>query len=624
MSNRKDFYFREQVTEAELDSAFADLEDADHNLTGDLGFVGVVANAVVSQHAPVPDLTVDVSGPGAIYDQLGQRIFFSALQTVNLGADDNGVATVVSAAGKEKVVSLFAKFDRALSDPRIDGNSLTVFFRRDESFKFVVAQGGEANAGGAIPPPLRSDAILLADITRRFNQVQILAADISTARRQDAFALAGAPRGIRRGRALEAISDLLGYYNAHASGAADRHAAAALDYAGGPNWLDGTANPATTVDAQLDKIVADLAVGPGSTRVLAVASPGQPNALAAGSVQSHFDSLLGFLNGHVTAATAHPAAAISYGGGPAWRDGTANSAAAVEAQLDKIINDLAADAGATRIGSPARPDWLDGVSNPTASVFEAMAKLVTDLVAQAAAGDGAGRVGARASGHLVAGTVRSQLDALDSTSVRTNVPNAFTATQTLNGADGDASAAMATTSLPQVRKLLWEIHGPAYSYRFYAGIRALELVVNAKWVGAQWAKDIGATASSKLLLNNNELQVFADDGSASPFNDDSWKFAVSFALNQSAQTLDIGGNWVSAGPTETYAGAFNPGGVSIMGGSCSFRKQFPATPSSITFTLTSQVGFTGLPAAIAPTPVGTGVFTGASNPGNFFCRVRAS
>src|ERR1700759_4565018 len=117
MSNRKDFYFRQRVTEAELDAAFADLEDADHHLVGDLGFVGVLAGAVVSPHAPVPDLTVDVSGPGTIFDPLGQRVFFSALQNVNVAADDNGVSTAVSAAGKERVVSVFALFDRSLSDP---------------------------------------------------------------------------------------------------------------------------------------------------------------------------------------------------------------------------------------------------------------------------------------------------------------------------------------------------------------------------------------------------------------------------------------------------------------------------------------------------------------------------
>lgn len=37
-----------------------------------------------------------------------------------------------------------------------------------------------------------------------------------------------------------------------------------LTYAGGPNWADGTPNPATTVESQLDKIVSDLASETGS------------------------------------------------------------------------------------------------------------------------------------------------------------------------------------------------------------------------------------------------------------------------------------------------------------------------------------------------------------------------
>jgi hypothetical protein len=76
----------------------------------------------------------------------------------------------VSAAGKERVVAIFLMFDRELSDPRVDGNSLKVFFRADESFKFSVVQGAEAAAADAIPPALRADAILLADVIRRFEQ----------------------------------------------------------------------------------------------------------------------------------------------------------------------------------------------------------------------------------------------------------------------------------------------------------------------------------------------------------------------------------------------------------------------------------------------------------------------
>lgn len=168
----------------------------------------MLANAAVSPHAPVPNLTVDVSGPGIALDQLGRRLFFSAHQTVNVAQDDNGVSTDASAAGKEKVVSIFWRFDRVPSDPRIDGNSNTVFFQEDEGFQFVVVQGAEAAAGQAVPPALRADAILLADVVRRFGQAQIGADDISIARRQDAFVLSGAPRSIRGGQTTQAVAEV--------------------------------------------------------------------------------------------------------------------------------------------------------------------------------------------------------------------------------------------------------------------------------------------------------------------------------------------------------------------------------------------------------------------------------
>jgi hypothetical protein len=500
MSARKNFFFRQRVTAAELDSAFDDLEDADHNLAGDLGFTGVLANAVVSQHAPIADLTVDVSGPASILDQLGRRVFFFALQNVNVGQDDNGVSTAESAAGKEKVVSVFVRFDRLLSDPRIDGNSLTVFFRRDESFKFSVAQGAEAAAGEAIPPALRSDAILLADVTRRFGQAQVGADAISTARRQDAFVLPGAPRSLRRGRTSEALSDLLGFYNAHAIGTADRHAAAAIDYAGGAPWADGTTNPAATVEAQIDKIVADLATAGGAAKIGAAATAGTPGAFGAGSVKSQVDALLGLLNGHATAsAAAHTASAIAYAGGGAWKDGTASPATTVEAQLDKLVGDLSP--------TPARRG-LAPVPEPTGSMAAPTPRASRSSAPSTRSSRPLGanrqcrrrRADRRARLRYVArGSVRTQLDALNASAVRTNAANVFSATQTVNGTADETNAALATTSAPTVRKLLWEISGAAnaYKYRLYAELHALEITVNARWDGFSGCRAISHALPAK-------------------------------------------------------------------------------------------------------------------------------
>jgi hypothetical protein len=421
MADRVDYFFRERVTEAELDLGFELLERADRNLAADLGFVGVLANAAVSQHAPVPDLTVDVSGPASILDQAGERIFFSSLQNVDVAQDSSGVSTAVAAAGNEKIVSVFAKFDRALSDPRIDGNSLTVFFRRDESFRFVVAQGGEAPAGIALPPPLRSDAILLADVVRRFDQAQILNADISIARRQDAFVVDGTPRSIRRGRPIEAISDLLAFVNAHAGGTTDRHPASAIDFAGAGAWADGTTNPPATVEEQIDKIVADLAATTGAPKVGAAATAGAPLSLVAGSVKSQVDALLGYLDAHIASGPAHAAGVISYAGGGTWADGTPNPATTVEVQLDKLISDLAAATGAPKVGAAATagtPTSLPAgtVKSQVDALLAAVnARVVsTDLASQAL--PGAGLVGADAvSGtpdSLSAGTVDAQLATL--------------------------------------------------------------------------------------------------------------------------------------------------------------------------------------------------------------------
>ncbi len=186
MSLRFDFYFKQPVTEGEMDAAFAGLEQADRDLAVDTLNTGIFANAVVTQHTPTADLTVDVSGPGTAYSPLGERMFFAPNQTVDLSVDNLSVSTSVGSPGNAKIVSLFLKFDRTLSDPRTDGGGNPIDFRQDESFQFFVTQGAEATSGSEVPPALESDGILLADITLIFAQTQILNADIDTARRQDA------------------------------------------------------------------------------------------------------------------------------------------------------------------------------------------------------------------------------------------------------------------------------------------------------------------------------------------------------------------------------------------------------------------------------------------------------
>ena len=172
MADRVDFYFRQRVTEAELDLAFALLETADRDLAADLNIYGIVSGAVPAPHSPVPDLTVDLTAPGRAYDNLGQRMFLGTGQTVDCAVDLVGIPTDVATVGNERWLGIFLRFKRQLSDPRTDGNSQQVFFRRDESFELVVRQAPEGAIGVAPKPALQADELLLCDVRRRPGQTQ--------------------------------------------------------------------------------------------------------------------------------------------------------------------------------------------------------------------------------------------------------------------------------------------------------------------------------------------------------------------------------------------------------------------------------------------------------------------
>lgn len=262
------WYFKQPVQHGELAAAFGALQTSDQALASDLGFFGIIAHGAVAQHTGTPNLTVDIEGGGIVYDQTGQRISWPTTETVDVSQDSNHVSTTVVGVGNERWVTVFAHFIRVLSDPRIDGSSNTIEFRQDEGFEFLVDQGAEAAIGLAVVPNIHSDAVLLADINLRHGDTAVLNAAINIARRQDAIALAGTPLSIRRGRVKDAIDDLLIQLNS-ISGSLPGITlpASQINYAGGPNWADGTANPAVTVEAQLDRIASVLGSGAGTGKI---------------------------------------------------------------------------------------------------------------------------------------------------------------------------------------------------------------------------------------------------------------------------------------------------------------------------------------------------------------------
>jgi len=67
------------------------------------------------------------------------------------------------------------------------------------------------------------------------------------------------------------------------------------------------------------------------------------------------------------------ASGINYAGGPAWHDTTTNPAVSVEAQLDKVVTDLVANAGSDRIGSASVTNRFGSLS--IGSVFDQLTTL---------------------------------------------------------------------------------------------------------------------------------------------------------------------------------------------------------------------------------------------------------
>lgn len=312
--DRLDFYYKQKVTEAQLDDAFDKAEQADFDQMIDLDFVGILSGLSVQAVSPTPNLNVRVVGPGVAYDAEGQRCYVPSTQTVDLSVDSSAVSTAVASPGNEKIVSVFLKFDRATSDPQTDGNSNTVLFVRDASYQFFVKQGSEGSAP-ATPPTLESDGILLADVRRSHSQTQIQNTDITppggsysgiSNRRQDAFVYDTGTIELRANTPLEAISDVLQELSDHVTSVANVHPATAVDYGGGNAWADGTTNPAATLEAQIDKMIDDLRITTstgGAAKIGVAAVAGSPTSLSAGTLAAAISTILSAINARARLAS---------------------------------------------------------------------------------------------------------------------------------------------------------------------------------------------------------------------------------------------------------------------------------------------------------------------------------
>jgi hypothetical protein len=541
-------------------------------------------------------------------------MFFGTGQTVDCAVDLVGIPTDVATVGNERWLGIFLRFKRQLSDPRTDGNSQQVFFRRDESFELVVRQAPEGAIGVAPKPALQADELLLCDVRRRPGQTQILVADLDTSRRQAFIFAEGTSVAVTTGTwsilqplaatVQAAFDEADAELRDHFTAVARRHAATAIDYA--PHGFVGAGN----VQAAVDELIDDLATGAvgssGASRVGVDAAAGAPNALPAGSVKSQLAQLLGFLNTHVSAPTgAHNAAAIA---------ATPHNNVAgtnVQSQLQEIVTDLVATGAASPGAGLVGVDAIAGA--PTAIAAGTLrAALVTLLgglnghVNQASGAHAASAVSVADSGNnLNAANVEAALaeilDAVEGDHFRGNEANA------------GQHRAIRQPPLGGTKALILDSNasGAAATHlRIYADGSSVWFTLNASWDGAQWVRDSGGTFCGAFRFARNEIEFLHEDSFAATFTTwtRTWRLPMSSTVNSAFELTGtvrevgrVGMEWSNAdSATRTLAG----------GGSVTFRNRFPATPSSITFSaLNTSSGFSGSPSSYFADRDGFGVFS---------------
>lgn len=435
--NRSDFFFRQKVTEGEIDTAFQYAEDADLLGMVDLGFLGAVTGLVASQHVPL-GLSVDVTG-GAARSPLGERIYVPSTQQINLSTDWQNVSTAVSLAGNSKIVSIFVKFSRALQNPRTDGNGNNVYYDRLETFRWYVKQGAEAVA--PLPPALEPDGILLADVTLVAGQTQILDTDVRTTRRQDVVVTTGAPFTMRVGSYLAAFQALTSVLNGIITGGGFQLTATSVIYAGSGPWVSGQPGIAAgSLEAAIDSLVVVLAAtgaGVSAAHKLGCAPlVGPSSTIAAGPLFATLTAL-------------KSAANIEYAGSGAFADGSVLPASSTEGAIDNVVSFL----GSTVVPGAARAG-MKAVGNFTATtVFGAFG----ELAAATAGNDGMKRLGAEVKGGFTTSTGRGQLDELDVGWGKLARPNTWTGAQTVDNitASGATHYKLASRSITRMQNGLY-------------------------------------------------------------------------------------------------------------------------------------------------------------------------
>ncbi len=396
-----DWYFKQIVTQSQMDWAFDKVQDSLHATSLDNEFLGIVDGLGTAEHAGTPDKTIDVGGPGTAYDPEGQRCYVSdALTIVDCSQDEFGTDSNPPTATFQRYISVFIRFDRDLTEPALDGNNVVVYTKQLESFELFVRLGAEAAAGTAIPAPLMTDAVLLCDILVTNGFTAILNANIDLSRRQDWVRFTGTVLGDRvYGTSKDAVDDILALIESWGG---------SLPFSFVSQWFGsvavaGSTPPPTTIQEALDAIVYDLAQATGIAKVGSADYASTYVSWTGQSGQGALEAIAAAVNGHIGGgAPQHPASSITF------TPVGIIAATDVQAAIAEILTDYAATTGGTLIGY-AGSGWLTA-----SNVSGALDEIVADLALTTAALSGASRIGTQAiSGSPESQAVSDVMDVLD-------------------------------------------------------------------------------------------------------------------------------------------------------------------------------------------------------------------
>jgi hypothetical protein len=352
MSDKKNFYYRQQVLEANLDEAFDAAEDAVRDLTYDTDLIARTPTSSKAEFGGIMwgfydeahiagGMLLRVS-EGVAYDESGRRIHVDATYEIDItndgstaigtGGATSGGNAIDPGTNKERWVTIFAVFDRLVSDPRYDGYNDLVYFENAESFHFEVVAGSTiADLGTIDPDPAVggasariADKVLILDclVTNTAGSLAIDSVNTTASTRRDEWfwnvVVSGtADTSIQfKGNIRDVVKALMVYYNDHINGSVDFHPAGDLAFSGATQvWADGSGHAYTaaiSVFGALEGIVDDLntknVVNPGAAMIGVGVTSGSslqtplyssPTELANATLQATLETIKDALNGRV-------------------------------------------------------------------------------------------------------------------------------------------------------------------------------------------------------------------------------------------------------------------------------------------------------------------------------------